>query len=103
MRGGFCVTWSVPAPSRDITLQCPAGQWIRIRTILTDNGKEFMDRLFGLRKRAATGAHEFDTLCAALDIEHRLTPPRSPQTNGMVERFPSRAFSMHCRAVNGRI
>jgi len=26
-----------------------------------------------------------------------------PQTNGMVERFPSRAFSMHCRAVNGRI
>ena len=32
----------------------------------------------------------FDTLCAALDIEHRLTPPKSPQTNGMVERFNGR-------------
>ena len=66
---------------RDLERACP----IRIRTILTDNGKEFTDRLFGLRKRAATGQHEFDTLCSALGIEHRLTPPRSPQTNGMVE------------------
>ena len=56
---------------RDLERTCP----IRIRTILTDNGKEFTDRLFGLRKRAATGRHDFDTLCAALDIEHRLTPP----------------------------
>jgi transposase InsO family protein len=38
----------------------------------------------------ATGKHEFDQLCAELDIEHRLTPPRSPQTNGMVERFNGR-------------
>jgi hypothetical protein len=30
---------------------------------------------------------EFDALCAALDIEHRLTRPTSPQTHGMVERF----------------
>ena len=71
---------------RDLERTCP----IRIRTILTDNGKEFTDRLFGLRKRAATGAHEFDTLCADLGIEHRLTPPKSPQTNGMVERFNGR-------------
>ena len=76
---------------------------MRIRAILTDNGKEFTDRLFGLRKRAQSGKHEFDTLCAELDIEHRLTPPRSPQplsecsihlpvrrTNGMVERFNGR-------------
>ena len=53
-------------------------------------GKEFTDRLFGLRKRAPSGKHEFDKLCAGLDIEHRLTPPRSPQTNGMVERFNGR-------------
>ena len=53
-------------------------------------GKEFTDRLFGLRKRAATGDHEFDKLCAELGIEHRLTPPKSPQTNGMVERFNGR-------------
>ena len=71
---------------RDLERACP----IRIRTILTDNGKEFTDRLFGLRKRAATGEHEFDTLCTDLDIEHRLTPPKSPQTNGMVERFNGR-------------
>jgi len=71
---------------RDLERACP----IRIRTILTDNGKEFTDRLFGLRKRAPTGTHEFDQLCAALDIEHRLTPAKSPQTNGMVERFNGR-------------
>ena len=47
-------------------------------------------RLFGLRKRSATGEHEFDKLCAELGIEHRLTPPKSPQTNGMVERFNGR-------------
>ena len=50
-------------------------------------GKEFTDRLFGLRRRAATGNHEFDRLCADLGIEHRLAPPMRPQTNGMVERF----------------
>jgi transposase InsO family protein len=71
---------------RDLERACP----MRIRTILTDNGKEFTDRLFGLRKRSASGEHEFDTLCAALGIEHRLTPPKSPQTNGMVERFNGR-------------
>ena len=48
------------------------------------------DRLFGLRKRVAMGRHEFDRLCSELDIKHRLTPPRSPQTNGMVERFNGR-------------
>ena len=71
---------------RDLERACP----LRIRTVLTDNGKEFTDRLFGLRKRPATGEHEFDTLCAALEIDHRLTPPKSPQTNGMVERFNGR-------------
>lgn len=60
---------------------------MRIRTFLTDSGNEFTDRLFGLHKRAATGEHEFDMLCAAHAIKHRLTPPKSPQTNGMVERF----------------
>jgi transposase InsO family protein len=58
--------------------------------IPTDNGKEFTDRLFGLRKRAQRGNQEFDKLCKALEIEHRLTPPRSPQTSSMVERFSGR-------------
>ena len=63
---------------------------IRIANILTDNGKEFTDRLFASRARAASGDHEFDRLCAELGIEHRLIPPKSPQTNGMVERFNGR-------------
>ena len=48
---------------RDLERACP----MRIRTVLTDNGKGFTDRLFGLRKRAATGDHAFDTLCARSD------------------------------------
>ena len=71
---------------RELARACP----IKISKILTDNGKEFTDRLFSSRAREASGDHEFDQLCAELDIEHRLTKPRSPQTNGMVERFNGR-------------
>ena len=71
---------------RDLHRACP----IWVTRILTDNGKEFTDRLFASRARTASGSHEFDRLCAELGIEHRLTPPKSPQTNGMVERFNGR-------------
>ena len=71
---------------RDLERAAP----MRIGRVLTDNGKEFTDRLFGLRRSAATGHHEFDRLCADLGIEHRLAPPMHPQTNGMVERFNGR-------------
>ena len=46
-------------------------------------GKEFTDRLFGLRKRSPTGKPEFDMLCSELGIDNRLTQPKSPQTNGI--------------------
>lgn len=59
---------------RDLEREAP----IKITHVLTDNGKAFTDRLFGLRRRAATG------------IEHRLAHPMRPQTNGMVERFNGR-------------
>ena len=62
----------------------------KIQTLLTDNGREFTDRAFGRREKDASGEHEFDALCQALGIEHRLTKPRHPQTNGMVERFNGR-------------
>jgi transposase InsO family protein len=65
---------------------CP----LKIARLLTDNGKEFTDRLFASRERQPTGNHEFDQLCQELGIEHRLTKPRTPQTNGMVERFNGR-------------
>ena len=65
---------------------CP----LKIVRLLSDNGKEFTDRLFASRERQPTGNHEFDQLCQELGIEHRLTKPRTPKTNGMVERFNGR-------------
>ena len=59
---------------------CP----IRITKLLTDNGKEFTDRLFASREREPRGNHEFDQLCQELSMEHR-----TPRTNGVVERFNS--------------
>ena len=60
-----------------------------ISKLLTDNGSQFTDR-FTARQRAPSGQHVFDKACLALNIEHRLSPPRHPQTNGMVERFNGR-------------
>ena len=66
----------------------------RVHTILTDNGSEFTDRfavdMKDKPKDKPSGKHPFDTLCAARRIEHRLTRPFRPQTNGMVERFNRR-------------
>ncbi|WP_300085495.1 IS481 family transposase [uncultured Nitrosomonas sp.] len=62
---------------------------MKITKVLTDNGSQFTDR-FTNQKRQASGKHQFDVRCKALDIEHRLCPPRHPQTNGMVERFNGR-------------
>jgi transposase len=52
----------------------------KITTLLSDNGREFTDRAFGRREKDASGAHEFDALCEALGIEHRLIRPKHPQT-----------------------
>ena len=62
----------------------------KITKVLTDNGKEFTDRFCATGERQATGRHLFDQTCQQHGIEHRLTPPRHPQTNGMVERFNGR-------------
>jgi transposase InsO family protein len=65
-------------------------------------GKAFTDHLFGVRRRAVTRQRAFETLCSTLGIEHRLAPPRSPQNNGMVERFNGRIEdvleSLHLRS-----
>ena len=57
---------------------------------LTDNGKEFTDRFCATGQREPTGKHLFDKECAGHNIEHRLIKPRTPKTNGMVERFNGR-------------
>lgn len=62
---------------------------MKIQKILTDNGSQFTDR-FTSKARQPSGQHAFDLRCAELGIEHRLCPPRHPQTNGMVERFNGR-------------
>ncbi len=61
-----------------------------VRTVLTDNGKEFTDRFSPAGERQPTGRHPFDRLCGQKRIAHRLIQPRHPQTNGMVERFNGR-------------
>ena len=81
---------------RAVVAACP----VRIRKVLTDNGKEFTDRFTVNGERKPTGNHLFDRECAAQAIEHRLIPPRRPQTNGMVERFNGRISEIlaahHC-------
>ena len=63
-----------------------------ITHILTDNGLEFTDK-WARGKGFVSGNHIFDKECSLQDdkskqqaIEHRLTVPYIPQTNGMVER-----------------
>ena len=59
-----------------------------IHTVLTDNGIQFCDlpkNRSGPTARWRT--HMFDLLCRAHGIEHRLTKPNHPWTNGQVERM----------------
>ena len=50
---------------------------LKVEAILTDNGPEF----------CGTDNHPFELYLALNDIEHRRTKPRTPRTNGFVERF----------------
>lgn len=69
----------------------------RIHIVLTDNGTHFTDPTGDgwtpedIKAMRADGVlfrcHSFEAACADLDIEHRLTKPRHPWTNGQVERM----------------
>ena len=60
----------------------------RIHTLLTDNGVQFGDMP---QNRSGPTAryrlHRFDRICREHGIEHRLTKPKHPWTNGQVERM----------------
>jgi len=69
----------------DFLDECKAYFPFYISHVLTDNGGEFTDR-FTCKKKKASGNHDFDISCIESNIEHRLTAPFTPKTNGMVER-----------------
>ena len=60
----------------------------RIHTVLTDNGIQFCHPpRYRSGPMAQFSMHLFDRLCRHHGIEHRLTKPNHPWTNGQVERM----------------
>ena len=69
----------------------------KVHTVLTDNGTHFTTPSDSgsaaplIKEAIARGepfrAHAFELACAHNDVEHRLTKPRHPWTNGQVERM----------------
>ena len=58
----------------------------KVHTILTDNGIQVCEQPRN-RNTAYSRPMRFDIICAANGIEHRLTKPNHPWTNGQVERM----------------
>jgi len=69
----------------------------KVHTVLTDNGIHFTDPKhpgsaveeikLAIAADEIFRAHSFELACAQNDIDHRLTKPRHPWTNGQVERM----------------
>ncbi len=81
---------------------CP----LRIRTLLTVNGKEFTDRFVTCAEHTPTGQHALDALCAALSLEPCLTrpPPTPDQRDGRaLQRSHQRGVARAALHQGGRI
>ena len=69
----------------------------KVHTVLTDNGTHFTEPSGNtwtpdeikemLARKQLFRAHSFELACAQNEVEHRLTKPRHPWTNGQVERM----------------
>ena len=60
----------------------------KIHTLLTDNGIQFTDSpRYRTGPTAVLRGHPFGRVCRRHGIEHRLTKPKHPWTNGQVERM----------------
>lgn len=67
--------------------ECLAFFPFEITHVLTDNGLEFTNRLIKSKKgNLCEKPSKLDEVCEKNNIEHRLTKPNTPKTNGMVER-----------------
>jgi transposase InsO family protein len=58
----------------------------RVHTVLTDNGIQFAEQPRN-RNTIYSRPMRFDIICEANGIEHRLTNPNHPWTNGQLERM----------------
>lgn len=73
--------------AEDFMKQCLDFFPFRITHILTDNGLEFTNKLIKSKKgELCEKQSKLDEVCKANNIEHRLTKPATPKTNGMVEK-----------------
>jgi transposase InsO family protein len=69
----------------------------KVHTVLTDNGTHFTDPRGDtwspaeiremIERKKPFRAHAFEYACALAGIDHRLTKPKHPWTNGQVERM----------------
>src|SRR4051794_2100046 len=69
----------------------------KVHTVLPDNGTHFTEPSGNtwtpaeikamLARKQLFRAHPFELACAQNDVDHRLTKPRHPWTNGQVERM----------------
>ena len=69
--------------SADFLRRLIAAAPYKIHTILTDNGVQFTNQ----PHQKYAFKHLFDRICQQHGIEHRLTKPNHPWTNGQVERM----------------
>ena len=65
---------------------------VKIRTILSDNGREYCGR---------PDKHPYELFLQLEDIEHRTTKVGRPQSNGFIERFHRTLLEEHLR-IKGR-